>query len=301
MNPSATLSTSLRSPEHLEVTCDCETDPSGAQTDPLLRQTAFLCSFVQEFIGDPLDGVTLLLDLLRTVQLSQANHQTRCPPPVLRRALLDENSCLQCLRSCLRCPDAARRLSASPAGLFTLAVCIMSNVSKSRVLALEVSHVVCRPSEGKSCHEHGGPADEGVRASRLWTRPRVRGALHSATAFRRAGAVPLSGGHAEQRRWLPGAAGGGHQVPQYANGNCAQPPEQAVFAGGVRTGGLLHQQHQEGAAFERNGGRASAGRAVALGAELRRCGDAEEQGGAGGEGQRDAGREGDAAGEAGAG
>ena len=108
-----------------------------------------LCSFVQEFIGDPLDGVTLLLDLLRAVQLSQANQQTRCPPPVLRRALLDENSCLQCLRSCLRCPDAARRLSASPAGLFTLAVCIMSNVSKSRVLALEVSHVTCT-----SCHRH---------------------------------------------------------------------------------------------------------------------------------------------------
>jgi len=108
-----------------------------------------LCSFVQEFIGDPLDGVTLLLDLLRAVQMSQANQQTRCPPPVLRRALLDENSCLQCLRSCLRCPDAARRLSASPAGLFTLAVCIMSNVSKSRVLALEVSHVTCTP-----CHRH---------------------------------------------------------------------------------------------------------------------------------------------------
>lgn len=98
----------------------------------------FLCSFVQEFIGDPLDGVTLLLELLRAVQLSQASQQTRCPPPVLRRALLDEHSCLQCIRSCLRCPDAARRLAASPAGLFTLAVCIMSNVSKSRVIALEV-------------------------------------------------------------------------------------------------------------------------------------------------------------------
>jgi hypothetical protein len=114
-----------------------------------LKTLVFLCSFVQEFIGDPLDGVTLLLDLLRAVQLSQANQQTRCPPPVLRRALLDENSCLQCLCSCLRCPDAARRLSASPAGLFTLAVCIMSNVSKSRVLALEVSHVTCTP-----CHRH---------------------------------------------------------------------------------------------------------------------------------------------------
>lgn len=96
-------------------------------------------SFVQEFVGDPVDGVTLLLELLRSVQLTQASHTGRVPPAVLRRCLLDEHSCLQCLRSCLRCQDAPRRFASSPAGLFTLAVCIMSNVNKSRILALEVS------------------------------------------------------------------------------------------------------------------------------------------------------------------
>ncbi|KAJ9573428.1 hypothetical protein L9F63_009156, partial [Diploptera punctata] len=119
-------------------------------------------SFVQEFIGDPLDGVTLLLELLRSVQLSQANQQTRCPPPILRRALLDEHSCLQCLRSCLRCPDAARRLASSPAGLFTLAVCIMSNVSKSRVIALELLTKACEPP---GCGH--GPVSEALSTLRL--------------------------------------------------------------------------------------------------------------------------------------
>ncbi|KDR16253.1 Formin-like protein 1 [Zootermopsis nevadensis] len=119
-------------------------------------------SFVQEFIGDPLDGVTLLLELLRAVQLSQASQQTRCPPPVLRRALLDEHSCLQCIRSCLRCPDAARRLAASPAGLFTLAVCIMSNVSKSRVIALELLTKACEPP---GCGH--GPVSEALSTLRL--------------------------------------------------------------------------------------------------------------------------------------
>ncbi|XP_067006366.2 uncharacterized protein mwh [Anabrus simplex] len=119
-------------------------------------------SFVQEFIGDPLDGVTLLLELLRAVQLSQAAQQQRCPPPVLRRALLDEHACLQCLRSCMRCPDAARRLSASPAGLFTLAVCIMSNVSKSRVVALELLTKACEPP---GCGH--GPVSEALSTLRL--------------------------------------------------------------------------------------------------------------------------------------
>lgn len=93
---------------------------------------------MQEFVGDPVDGVTLLLGLLRSTQLTQASHTGRVPLPILRRCLLDEHSCLQCLRSCLRCQDAPRRFASSPAGLFTLAVCIMSNVNKSRILALEV-------------------------------------------------------------------------------------------------------------------------------------------------------------------
>nr|XP_023019512.1 uncharacterized protein LOC111508296 [Leptinotarsa decemlineata] len=106
-------------------------------------------SFVQEFVADPLDGITLLLDLLRAIQLSQSNNGhpqqcstntiTRLPPAVQRRTLLDELSCLQCLLNCcLRYSEAVRKLTSSSAGLFTLTICIMSNVNKSRIIALQI-------------------------------------------------------------------------------------------------------------------------------------------------------------------
>lgn len=51
-------------------------------------------SFVQEFACEPLDGVALLLELLRNVQLSQSGEGARGPPAVRRRPLLDELACL---------------------------------------------------------------------------------------------------------------------------------------------------------------------------------------------------------------
>lgn len=113
-----------------------------------------LFSFVQEFVTDPLDGITLLLDLLRAIQLSQssggAGHNSngiattgKIPPSVQRKTLLDELSCLQCLLSCCtRYTEAVRKLTASSAGLFTLAICIMSNVNKSRIIALQVCRII---------------------------------------------------------------------------------------------------------------------------------------------------------------
>ena len=108
-------------------------------------------SFVQEFVAEPLDGITLLLDLLRAIQLSQSQggHNTtgKIPPSLQRRALLDELSCLQCLLLCCqRYTESIRKLTASSAGLFTLAICIMSNVTKSRILALQLLTKACQPS-----------------------------------------------------------------------------------------------------------------------------------------------------------
>ncbi|XP_068913755.1 uncharacterized protein mwh isoform X3 [Tenebrio molitor] len=113
-------------------------------------------SFVQEFVADPLDGITLLLDLLRAIQLSQStNHNGpagnnttgKMPPSLQRRALLDELSCLQCLLLCCqRYTESIRKLTASSAGLFTLAICIMSNVTKSRILSLQLLTKACQPS-----------------------------------------------------------------------------------------------------------------------------------------------------------
>lgn len=62
-------------------------------------------SFVQEFVSTPMDGVTLLLDVLRSIQLSQtanmistpstpANTIQRNSQAYQRRALLDELACL---------------------------------------------------------------------------------------------------------------------------------------------------------------------------------------------------------------
>lgn len=65
----------------------------------------FHYSFVQEFVSTPMDGVTLLLDVLRSIQLSQTANMTSTPSSPAntiqrnsqayqRRALLDELACL---------------------------------------------------------------------------------------------------------------------------------------------------------------------------------------------------------------
>ncbi|XP_050670873.1 uncharacterized protein LOC126969470 isoform X2 [Leptidea sinapis] len=103
-------------------------------------------SFVQEFACEPLDGVTLLLELLRNVQLSQAGDAARGPPAVRRRPLLDELCCLQCIWSCCtRYADCVRRLVTCSNGVYALTVCIMSTVNKSRVLALQLLTKACYP------------------------------------------------------------------------------------------------------------------------------------------------------------
>lgn len=62
-------------------------------------------SFVQELVSSPLDGVSLLLEVLRAIQLSQTINITNTISPqqnsiqwntqsYQRRALLDELACL---------------------------------------------------------------------------------------------------------------------------------------------------------------------------------------------------------------
>ena len=50
-----------------------------------------------------------------------ANHS------LFKRALADEHETLLCLRMCAGTEDGARRLIDHPSGLFTVAVCVMSN------------------------------------------------------------------------------------------------------------------------------------------------------------------------------
>ena len=126
-------------------------------------------SFLKEFISEPNDGVTLLLDLLKVIQLSQTNisgttqqqHNNnngnnnnnnqdiaRLHQSVFKKALADEHECLLCLKLCAESEDGGLRLVEHPSGLFTVSVCVMSNFSKSRVLALQLLTKMCTIHQG---------------------------------------------------------------------------------------------------------------------------------------------------------
>jgi len=112
-------------------------------------------SFLKEFISEPNDGVTLLLDLLKVVQLSQTNiagvHNaidSKVHQSVFKKALADEHECLLCLKLCGESEDGGLRLVDHPSGLFTVSVCVMSNFSKSRVLALQLLTKMCTINQG---------------------------------------------------------------------------------------------------------------------------------------------------------
>ena len=102
------------------------------------------------------DGVTLLLELLKAVQLAQTNITgslnqlgSRANHVMFKRALADEFEALLCLKViCARNQEGASRLAEHPSGLFTVAVCVMSNYSKSRVLSLQLLARLCDVAGG---------------------------------------------------------------------------------------------------------------------------------------------------------
>lgn len=98
---------------------------------------------MQEFASPPADGITLLLETLRGVQLAQSsppNSGQTGPRLGTRRAALDELGCVECLAACgERCADAPRLLVQAQPGLLALAVCLTSSLNRSRVLALQVT------------------------------------------------------------------------------------------------------------------------------------------------------------------
>ncbi|XP_012219351.2 putative leucine-rich repeat-containing protein DDB_G0290503 isoform X1 [Linepithema humile] len=109
-------------------------------------------SFVQEFASPPADGITLLLETLRGVQLAQSsppNTGHAGPKIGTRRAALDELGCVECLAACgERCADAPRLLVQAQPGLLALAVCLTSSLNRSRVLALQLLTKVCQAPGG---------------------------------------------------------------------------------------------------------------------------------------------------------
>ena len=112
-------------------------------------------SFLQEFINESNDGVTLLLDLLKAIQLSQTNITgslnqlgSRANHVMFKRALSDEFEVLLCLKICSKSEDGAMKLVEHQSGLFTVAVCVMSNYSKSRILSLQLLSRLCEMTGG---------------------------------------------------------------------------------------------------------------------------------------------------------
>ena len=90
-------------------------------------------SFLKEFISEPNDGVTLLLDLLKVVQLSQTNitglgggggqQQHAAQHTVFKKALGDEHECLLCLKLCGDTEEGGLRLVDHPRFPHSAAIC----------------------------------------------------------------------------------------------------------------------------------------------------------------------------------
>ncbi|XP_058983571.1 uncharacterized protein LOC101894439 isoform X1 [Musca domestica] len=112
-------------------------------------------SFVQEFVATPSDGVSLLLEVLRSIQLSQAVNAPintinnigtvpRNSQSYQRRALLDELACLQCLNICCsRSIEAVARLGTTPVGLMPLASSATGQGIRARILAMQLMANAC--------------------------------------------------------------------------------------------------------------------------------------------------------------
>ncbi|XP_050098596.1 uncharacterized protein LOC126579235 [Anopheles aquasalis] len=142
--------------------CEMSLRQFGSVTDLLTKLRSDLRasfpSFVQEFVSSPLDGVSLMLEVLRAVQLSQSaplNGTTTMPPGGMprnnqsyqRRALLDELACLQCLSiCCTRSPEAGARLGTTSIGLLPLAAAATGTGIRSRIVALQLLTIACDKS-----------------------------------------------------------------------------------------------------------------------------------------------------------
>ncbi|XP_017473132.1 PREDICTED: uncharacterized protein LOC108364080 [Rhagoletis zephyria] len=110
---------------------------------------------IRAFVATPSDGISLLLEVLRAIQLSQSSNtplapnqmtasMPRNPQSYQRRALLDELACLQCLSICCsRSLDATARLGTTPVGLMPLASSATGQGIRARILAMQLMAAAC--------------------------------------------------------------------------------------------------------------------------------------------------------------
>ncbi|XP_012944735.1 formin-like protein 1 [Aplysia californica] len=105
-------------------------------------------SFVREFVQPPNNGLRLLLTLLKNLLCQSANPVGGSVPKSAglatlrmeeyKKTMVDEHDCLLCIKYTLRVMHAREELIEDNSGLLTVASCLLSNFSKSRVTALEI-------------------------------------------------------------------------------------------------------------------------------------------------------------------
>ncbi|BFZ03282.1 hypothetical protein BsWGS_06321 [Bradybaena similaris] len=112
-------------------------------------------SFVNEFIKAPNNGLRLLLNLLKTLQMASLN-----PTGSVNRSstngtlkmdsykqnMVDEQDCLLCVKYTLRIGAAVDEVLEDNSGLFTVTTCLLSNFSRSRIAALEILTLITTDS-----------------------------------------------------------------------------------------------------------------------------------------------------------
>ncbi|XP_067143416.1 formin-F-like [Centruroides vittatus] len=104
-------------------------------------------SFIDEFINETNRGVKWLLDLLRLCpEKRDKTHTSRDKQYSLKRSLTEEYDCLLCLKLISGSSKAIEEMTEHNDGLSTIANCIMSNYSKSRLVALELLTKCCNTS-----------------------------------------------------------------------------------------------------------------------------------------------------------
>jgi len=133
-----------------------------------LRQdlTFAFVSFCREFASDVCDGISLLMDILRAVQMAQSELNGNNKEPwggrankrtLIRNASTDELEVMLCLNQlCLangHVPGkdhGCSRLLAHTAGFYGLALALVSHLTRTRSLALRLLTALCQMTGGHS-------------------------------------------------------------------------------------------------------------------------------------------------------
>lgn len=111
--------------------------------------------FVSDFVRDPNNGVSLLLDLLKSFQagtnaeennnVNAYGKKNQAHNP--KKTMADEHECLLALKHATRYQESVEKVMEHPSGLYLIASCLMSGFSKSRIVALELLIKVCETGQ----------------------------------------------------------------------------------------------------------------------------------------------------------